>query len=116
MEIEFTDRYKALGIPYPEPETMCNGQCEGTGWIPVYCKITPANTSMCEKEEDERLIQAWEKAHAEAHNLTGILKTCMDFLKNGKIKWAVSHLWQDWKCDGWHTVECPDCNGTGKRR
>ena len=22
-EIEFTDRYPALGIPYPDPETMC---------------------------------------------------------------------------------------------
>lgn len=33
--IEFYDRYSALGIPYPEPETMCNGQCEGTGYVPV---------------------------------------------------------------------------------
>ncbi len=33
--IEFTDRYKALGIPYPDPVTMCKGQCEGTGWVPI---------------------------------------------------------------------------------
>jgi hypothetical protein len=35
-EIVFTDRYQALGIPYPNPETMCMGQCEGTGWVPVH--------------------------------------------------------------------------------
>lgn len=33
--MEFTDRYQALGIPYPEEETMCLGQCEGTGRVPV---------------------------------------------------------------------------------
>jgi hypothetical protein len=32
---EFTDRYQALGIPYPDLDTMCLGQCEGTGWVPV---------------------------------------------------------------------------------
>ena len=35
-DIEFTDRYKALGIPYPDSTTMCKGQCEGTGWIPIH--------------------------------------------------------------------------------
>ena len=34
-DIEFTDRYKALGIPYPDRNTMCDGQCEGTGIVPV---------------------------------------------------------------------------------
>ena len=34
-EIVFVDRYTALGIPYPEPETVCQGQCEGTGFAPV---------------------------------------------------------------------------------
>jgi len=34
-EKEFTDRYEALGIPYPDPKTMCDGQCEGTGWVPI---------------------------------------------------------------------------------
>lgn len=32
---EFTDRYKALGIPYPDRNTMCLGQCEGTGVVPI---------------------------------------------------------------------------------
>jgi hypothetical protein len=34
-EFEFTDRYQALGIPYPNRETMCLNQCEGTGFVPV---------------------------------------------------------------------------------
>lgn len=34
--IEFTDRYKATGTPYPDPATMCNGQCEGMGCYPLY--------------------------------------------------------------------------------
>jgi hypothetical protein len=33
--MEFTDRYQALGIPYPDPETMCKGDCEGTGYVPI---------------------------------------------------------------------------------
>jgi hypothetical protein len=33
--IEPTNRYQALGIPYPCPETMCTGPCEGTGVYPV---------------------------------------------------------------------------------
>jgi len=33
--IEIVDRYTALGIPHPDPETCCDGQCEGTGVVPV---------------------------------------------------------------------------------
>jgi hypothetical protein len=32
--MEFTDRYKALGIPYPNLDTMCKGPCEGVGYYP----------------------------------------------------------------------------------
>ena len=35
-KMQFTDRYQALGIPYPNPATMCDGQCEGTGVVPVH--------------------------------------------------------------------------------
>ena len=34
MKIEWSDRYKALGIPYPDPKTVCKGQCEGLGFVP----------------------------------------------------------------------------------
>jgi len=35
MSIETSDRYAAMGIPHPDPETMCLGLCEGTGWVPI---------------------------------------------------------------------------------
>lgn len=44
-DIEITDRYKTLGVPYPDPETMCKGQCEGLG---VYPQI---NHDLDSKEE-----------------------------------------------------------------
>lgn len=31
-----TDRYQTLGMPYPDPMTVCEGQCEGIGRVPVY--------------------------------------------------------------------------------
>ena len=34
-QIKVVDRYSALRIPYPDPATMCEGQCEGTGMVPV---------------------------------------------------------------------------------
>jgi hypothetical protein len=34
--IETTDRYDALRIPRPDPATMCEGQCEGTGAVPIH--------------------------------------------------------------------------------
>lgn len=34
-ENEFTSRYEALGMGLPDPETMCPGDCEGTGYVPV---------------------------------------------------------------------------------
>jgi hypothetical protein len=33
-QIEFTDRYDALGIPRPSLLTVCLGDCEGTGVYP----------------------------------------------------------------------------------
>ena len=32
---EATDRYHALGISYPNPATMRDGECEGTGFVPI---------------------------------------------------------------------------------
>ena len=59
-EIQFTDRYEALGIPHPDPATMCLGQCEGTGTVPV-CMGREANTP----NEDTRLVDLWRRAEAE---------------------------------------------------
>ena len=33
-EFEFFSRYEALGIPLPDSETMCEGDCEGVGLVP----------------------------------------------------------------------------------
>lgn len=55
MNVEFTDRYQALGIPYPDAETMCLGMCEGTGFVPV----------KKDEEQDERFIALWEEAEKE---------------------------------------------------
>src|SRR5260221_237340 len=51
-EMEFTDRYKALGIPYPDPETTCKGPCEGTGFVPIKAG-----------ESDPVYRALWQEAH-----------------------------------------------------
>lgn len=95
-EIHFTDRYQALGMDYPNPETMCPGQCEGTGWYPEG-PSTPA-TTMYEEE-------AWRKAHAESCSLFGRIRIAWKYRD-------LPHLWR--RCDGYHFIKCPDCGGTGK--
>lgn len=57
VEAEFTDRYQALGIPYPNPKTICKGHCEGTGFVPI------------KKDEDfekydPRFQERWEEDEA----------------------------------------------------
>lgn len=98
MDIESTfdatDRYEALGIPYPDPETVCEGDCEGTGFVPV---PPPPGRWMgrgsglsLTTEPDPRLVALWEAAEQE------------NPLPPTDI--------------GWHFVRCPDCDGTGRRR
>ena len=113
MKIEFTDRYQAMGIPYPEPETCCAGQCEGTGLVPVFNPDDDDPNRLHSVEpEDECLAELWRQAHAE-HCGSGL---------RGKIRALWRHReWWYWRsklrewCDGWHFVKCPDCGGTGKR-
>ena len=90
-ELKFTDRYQALGIPYPDVDTMCKGQCEGTGWYP-------------ENDQEDAL---WLEAHQKAHTIR----------QRTRIAWKyndIKHLFH--KCDGWHFIKCPDCDGTGKAK
>lgn len=49
------DRYQALGLPYPDPATMCLGPCEGTGVVP----LTQA------RARELGYGDAWDKAEAE---------------------------------------------------
>ena len=93
MSIEFTDRYSATGTPYPNPETMCEGHCEGMGCVPVYdlrgdpkAEQPTQIMAIDYNERDPELVARWEAA--EAKNPTD---------------------------DGWHFVVCPDCNGTRLR-
>ena len=49
--IEGSDRYTALGIPYPDPALVCDGHCEGTGWFPIH-----------REETDPELLALWQAA------------------------------------------------------
>lgn len=52
--IQFVDRYDLLGIPRPDPETVCLGPCEGTGIIPLMRESLPkyrAEWDMAEAKE-----------------------------------------------------------------
>lgn len=86
---EYEDRYTALGITPPPPETVCQGECEGTGWVPIFSNEsgTRDRTSlMPTTETDPRMVALWREAE------------------------QVNHT-----ADGWHFVKCPDCHGTGVR-
>jgi len=85
--VQFTDRYQALGISYPDPKTMCKGQCEGTGWVP-HKKRGIGELEMLPQPGDEIFDKLWEEAHAKSH---------------------------EEECDGWHFLKCLECKGTGKR-
>ena len=99
--MEITHRYEVLEIDYSN-EKSCEGQCGGTGWLPVH-------------RDDDKHKEAWIKAHNEAHSICGILKTAVDLLLLGKILWSIAHLFTGWKCDGWHFIKCPKCNDTGRK-
>lgn len=92
-EYEFTDRYKALGIPYPDLETMCKGQCEGTGVYPQF------------------LAGPWLKAGAST------LVVDSDVTGEETQRWHDVHTRSPHEeCDGWHFIKCTDCEGNGKRQ
>lgn len=105
VEIEYTTRYDALGIPEPKVETVCLGQCEGTGWVPIH------------KDDPELEWQMrWRQAHNKSHTFKQRCKTAWLFIKQGKMLVALDCMMDTKKrCDGWHFVDCPDCGGTGKR-
>ena len=115
--MEFTDRYQALGIPYPAEGTVCQGQCEGTGMVPVAHYEQPAVEGECrvvELEDDPRLLALWREGHRKCSTLGR-------FLQFFRFDLAVRYGWKThWsivteRCDGWHFVKCPDCGGSGKR-
>lgn len=103
-QYEMTDRYKMLEMPYPDPKTMCEGQCDGTGTFPVHVS-----------EENLILKAEWNRLHNESHRLIECLKAAWFFIRRGEFKIATT-CFEEWgksNCDGWHFITCPDCKGTG---
>ena len=100
--IEVTDRYAATG--YPDPETVCQGQCEGTGRVPVYVsrgdyRIGPWTRP--DDETDEALRALWyaaEKTDRSKDTNTGVR---IPAVTDTGVRY------------GWHFVDCPGCGGTG---
>lgn len=88
MDITWTDRYEALRMPLPDPETMCEGQCEGTGVFPVYHHSGDSLKGGCrpESETNAQLLALWQEAENENP-----------------------------ADDGWHFIKCPDCDGSGRK-
>ena len=87
-EVEYTDRYEAFGIKRPDPQIMCKGSCEGTGYFPIFnpeCQnkgeCYPADITPLEPS----ILALWQAAEGENKS-----------------------------DDGWHFVKCPDCNGKGE--
>lgn len=125
---EFTDRYQALGIPYPEPETVCEGQCEGTGHVPVYIQARPPREGEAypsEPEDDARLVALWNEQHRKYHGWRKLafafsprelwrFGTAKSFGRRFDYQRFALSTWRE-ACDGWHFVKCPDCGGSGRR-
>lgn len=87
MDVEYTDRYG--GNP-PSWLRGCHGDCEATGWTPVY--MAEFDRGDCQLVEDshplgELEIKAWLKAHIED---------------------------EDHICNGYHFLPCFSCKGTGR--
>lgn len=92
--MEFTDRYEALGIGYPDTTTVCKGRCEGCGVYPVF---------------DARGRKAKQAAMTDVFPVT----TPSDA---DRLAWTDEHFSVgEHDCDGWHFVKCPDCHGSGTR-
>lgn len=89
------DRYQALGMPYPDLETVCPGPCEGIGRVPVRspdyvgCGGLRLRHRPPEDAEEEKMEKELQQRWAEAE-------------KKKPTE------------DGWHFVICPVCEGSGK--
>lgn len=63
VDAEFTDRYQAIGIPYPDPKTCCD-ECDGMGCYPVHRDYGESN------EVDRAL---WEEQDKRLRNFKGFV-------------------------------------------
>lgn len=90
--MNMTNRYEAIGIEYPNPDTMCIGDCEGTGFYPVQSVGFITDFGGIDFRDEE----LWQVEHNKGNFFKRILHKLT--------------------CDGWHFVKCYDCKGTGKRK
>jgi len=92
MKYEFTDRYQALGIPYPKCE--CNGQCEGTGFVPVTKDDTeePFRTLWLEAEAKEPSDDGWHFVKCPDCNGTGKRKITSELIRTTKSAAGYQHV------------------------
>lgn len=84
---EIVTRYGSGPDAFPDVSTMCPGDCEGTGYVPInFREPAPGEAYFVYSDEDEALYRdAWETAEA---------------LEPSE--------------DGYHFLTCPTCGGTGK--
>lgn len=119
QEFEFTDRYQVLGIPYPDPATICLGPCEGIGCFPVKNQRRTEVSSLAELVEEAGYQKLWDEEHRKSCSVGGVVRN----LWRHKEWWFWKSVFRDVLrylrggeyCDGWHFVKCSDCDGTGKR-
>jgi len=81
--MEITSRY---GKNFPEPKTVCSGDCEGLGVVPIFINKDLKLDCVIADEIDPQYIQLWEQAE--------------------KLKKTE---------DGWHFVKCLSCKGTSTK-
>lgn len=68
-ELEFVDRYAGN---YPDPKTICKGDCEGMGLVPI-------------KKDDPGYEQKWQEAESKNPSDDGYhFVTCNDCNGTGK--------------------------------
>ena len=94
--LEIVCRYGAFPKDLPDPDTMCPGECEGTGWVPI-----PAPTQYQEKYE------RGDGKDLRIDPNPGDAEPWKSLWEAAEKKKATD--------DGWHFVECPQCDGTGER-
>ena len=98
MEVEFVDRYSAIGTPYPCPWTMCKGGCAGMGVYPVRYeewrnlgRDTGGVPTICPQraedgdwetipDADGYLFVYCEKCSGSGRRVTGRLAYCLELL------------------------------------
>ena len=99
MGVEVCSRYGEGSAAFPDPATICSGQCEGMGYYPQHRDWS----------EEGAPSVAWDEAHRRGHGPVAffrILRLTRD------LRYA---LREATRCDGWHFIVCEQCGGTGRR-